>query len=261
MFLPPGDEVNQGCWAAVPSILDYMQKNGFAVQDAATQQWTYDYTALQGSIGYLQRAIILFNFWITGNWTSFVQTVTKAVEKRAVVWEESFSLGFNLDKDTVVHIWLPDTGTDVMRKSIEAGHDIVLSNGWYLDRQAPTCVDDNQCKVNWMWMYSGRDMYAIEPLESSQSGWVPNDEQAKQILGGEAASWGESVDDKNFDARVWSRVPGIAERLWSPSTYNDPWNLQPRISALACTLARRGVTIADSQPAFCDYYPGYLGRV
>lgn len=184
-----------------------------------------------------------------------MQEITKAANKRAVVWEESFTLGFDLAKDTVVHVWLPDDGTAVMQRALQAGHNVVLSNGWYLDRQTPTCVDNSKCKANWMWMWSGRDMYAVEPLAPSTSGWVPTDEEAKLILGGEAASWGESVDDKNFDGRVWSRIPGIAERLWSPSTYNDPWNLQPRISALACTLARRGVAIADSQPAFCDYYP------
>lgn len=231
-----GDEVNQGCWNAVPTILTWMQENGFATFDNSTQAWTYDFTALQGS------------------WTTFVQGVTANLSRRAVVWEESFTLGFDLAKDTVVHVWLPDTGTDVVRRAIEAGHNVILSNGWYLDRQAPTCVDDAECSVNWMWMWSGRDMYAVEPLLSSSSGWVPTEEQAVQILGGEAASWGESVDDKNFDARVWSRTPGIAERLWSPSTYTDPWDLQPRISALACNLARRGVGMADSQPAFCDYY-------
>lgn len=234
-----GDEVNQGCWNAVPSILTWMQQNGFATQHAVTKAWTYDFTGLQGS------------------WAIFIQQVTAANKRSAVVWEESFNLGFELADDTVVHVWLPDDGTDVLKKVIEAEHRVILSNGWYLDRQAPTCVDDNDCKVNWMWMYSGRDMYEVEPLSPSSSGWVPNEEQAKLILGGEAASWGESVDDRNFDARVWSRALGISERLWSPSSYNDAWELQPRISVLACNLARRGVMLADSQPAFCDYYSAF----
>ena len=233
-----GDEVNQGCWNAVPSILTWMEANGFATIDAVGE-WEYDFTSLQGS------------------WATFVQNVTKANNKRAVVWEESFTLGFDLAPDTVVHIWIPDDGTAVLQRAIEAGYQVILSNGWYLDRQAPTCVDD-LCDVNWMWMWSGRDMYAVEPLAPSMNGWVPTEAEATQILGGEAASWGESVDDKNFDVRVWSRAPGIAERLWSPNTNTDPWDLQPRISVLACKLARRGVQIADSQPAFCDYYDGHL---
>ncbi len=153
-----------------------------------------------------------------------------------------------------MHVWLPDDGTDVLERVVKSGHRVILSNGWYLDRQAPTCVDDSNCAVHWMWVYTGRDMYAVEPFQPSSSGWVPTDEEAKLIIGGEAASWGESVDDKNFDARVWTRAPGIAERLWSPSKYTDPWILQPRISMLACNLARRGVFLGDSQPAFCDYY-------
>ena len=228
--------MNQGCWNAVPSIKKWMRENGFATYDSEYYEWDYDFTALQG------------------DWTSFVQGVTSGLHKRAVVWEESFTLGFDLAKDTVVHIWLPDDGSDVLKRVLEAGHNVVLSNGWYLDRQAPTCVDDSQCAVNWMWIWSGRDMYAVEPLEPSSSGWTPSPEQAKLILGGEAAAWGESTDDKNFDGRVWSRSPGIAERLWSDAGNRDPWDLQPRISALACKLARRGVAIADSQPAFCDYY-------
>jgi hexosaminidase len=183
------------------------------------------------------------------------QEVTTANHKKAVVWEESFTLGFDLSPDTVVQVWLPDDGTDVLQRIIESGHQVILSNGWYLDRQAPTCTTDvGDCPVHWMWIWTGRDMYQVEPLTPSSSGWTPSEEQAKLILGGEAASWGESVDDKNFDGRVWSRVPGVAERLWSPSTLNDDWEIQPRLSVLACQLARRGVQLADSQPAFCDYY-------
>jgi hexosaminidase len=42
-----GDEVNQGCWNAVPSILTYMQQNGFATYNAANDTWVYDFTGLQ----------------------------------------------------------------------------------------------------------------------------------------------------------------------------------------------------------------------
>lgn len=231
-----GDEVNQNCWAAVPSMLTYMQENDFASFNSSSSSWTYDFTALQGS------------------WATFVQQVTAKLNRQAVAWEESFTLGFDLAEDTIVHVWLPDTGNHVVQKAVQSGHRVLLSNGWYLDRQAPNCVDDNECKVNWMWMYTGRDMYAVEPLAPDTSGWVPTDEEAKLIIGGEAASWGESVDDKNFDARVWSRTPGVAERLWSDASNTDNWLLQARLSSFGCKLARRGVTLADVQPAFCDYY-------
>lgn len=155
-----------------------------------------------------------------------------------------------------MQVWLPEDGYNTLQHILEAGHPVILSNGWYLDRQAPTCsVNSGMCPVHWMWIWTGRDMYEVEPLTPNSSGWSPTPEQESLILGGEAASWGESADDKNFDARVWSRAPGVAERLWSPSTYNDSDELQPRLSVLACSLARRGVSLADTQPAFCDYYP------
>ena len=53
-----GDEVNQGCWNAVPSILTWMQENGYAEYDSSSQNWSYNFTALQGS------------------WTSFIQVIT-----------------------------------------------------------------------------------------------------------------------------------------------------------------------------------------
>ena len=52
-----GDEVDQDCWNAVPSILTWMQQNGYAEYNETCQEWSYDFTALQGS------------------WTSFVQVV------------------------------------------------------------------------------------------------------------------------------------------------------------------------------------------
>lgn len=230
-----GDEVNQGCWNAVPSIRAWMRQNDFATFNSTTNEWTYDYTGLQGS------------------WTTFIQETTASNHKKAIVWEESFTLGFDLSSDTIVQVWLPDDGTDLLKRIIDSGHKVIVSNGWYLDRQAPTCTGD-VCPTHWMWIWTGRDMYGVEPFAPSPSGWVPSDEQEEFILGGEAASWGESVDDKNFDGRVWSRAPGVAERLWSPSSYNDNWEIQPRLSTLACHLARRGVLLADTQPAFCDFY-------
>jgi hypothetical protein len=44
-----GDEVDQDCWSAVPSILTWMQQHDFASYNASSQEWSYDFTGLQGS--------------------------------------------------------------------------------------------------------------------------------------------------------------------------------------------------------------------
>lgn len=63
------------------------------------------------------------------------------------------------------------------------------------------------------------DMYNVEPLSGLD--FDPTPEQVALLLGGEACSWGESVDETNFDERVWTRGPAVSERLWSPREVNN----------------------------------------
>ena len=58
------------------------------------------------------------------------------------------------------------------------------------------------------------------------------DEQAKRILGGEAALWTEMVGEHNIDLRLWPRTFAVAERLWSDEMLRDEDFLYQRMDAI-----------------------------
>jgi len=223
-----GDEVQFGCWAnAVGSNISlWMQQNGFAVNESGN--WTYNYAGLQ-------------NYW-----TGKMQDLVKSLNKSSVIWEEAFLHGAPLLNDTVVAVWLnPNT----IQRVLEAGKKVMTAWGWYVDRQAPLCMDPQSiCPTHYMWIWTWKDFYTIDPL----NGLTLTPEQQLLFLGGAGSSWGESVDGANVDDRIWSRGPAFSERLWSPAAVNDTNQAQPRLSAFRCHLARRGVRSGPTEPAFCD---------
>lgn len=75
----------------------------------------------------------------------------------------------------------------------EKRNPIVLSAGFYLDH-----------------MQSAWRHYRNDPER------LPN-AQGASVLGGEASAWGESIDPKTIDARIWPRTLAVAELLWSPA--------------------------------------------
>lgn len=65
--------------------------------------------------------------------------------------------------------------------------------------------------------------------------------------------WGESVDDANFDSRVFPRVLAVAERLWSHETVNIIDGLTySRLDHHRCNMVRRGVNGGPVNPGYCD---------
>jgi len=52
------------------------------------------------------------------------------------------------------------------------------------------------------------------------------------VIGGEACLWGELVSSEVLFPRLWSRLPAIAERLWSSRDVNDVDDFYERFSVL-----------------------------
>jgi hexosaminidase len=61
---------------------------------------------------------------------------------------------------------------------------------------------------------------------------VPDAEQQKNLLGGEAALWAENVAAPVLDIKLWPRAFAVAERLWSAQEVKDSDNMYQRLQAM-----------------------------
>lgn len=177
-----------------------------------------------------------------------------ALGKRPVGWDEC--LRADLPRAAVVQAW---RGVKARDAAVNAGFDCVVSAPYYLDLFYPA-------EVHYAFDPAG-DCAAAEAamrgnprLAHVRSGieWLANSTRVPElppgvpgkVLGGEACMWGELVTDDLLDARVWSRMPAIAERLWGSAGGGDPL---PRLVASRKALARLGIVPEDR--AAIDAYP------
>jgi N-acetyl-beta-hexosaminidase len=176
---------------------------------------------------------------LTDQWEVFVQNVAKTNGKTPIVWEEAFLNQQSpniIAPDTIVNIWQSGAA---LNAAVNAGHPVINSFGWYMDRQNPTCSSANMtdpstyCPTYWMWEWTWHTMYAIDPIS-----FLTNPTPAKQalVLGGEITIFGESVDPMNWEERVWTRAPVISERLWSQFNVTSIDYVQKRFSAFRCSV-------------------------
>eukprot|EP00708_Paratrimastix_pyriformis_P002309 GAFH01001051.1.p1 GENE.GAFH01001051.1~~GAFH01001051.1.p1 ORF type:complete len:646 (+),score=218.50 GAFH01001051.1:226-1938(+) len=233
-----GDEVNTACWNRSKQAGDIQA-----------------YMAAQGltSLREIQSVIV----------REAQAHLTQAKGRTPIVWEESLGLpGSPIENDTIVQVWKE---RDSLKAAIQAGHRVVLSEGFYQDMQAPMCTmvtaDQPECRQDaryWLYIWTWLDMYNNDPTRGM--GFTPEEE--KRVLGGEACSWGESEDAQNYDGRSFSRSPAVAERLWSSiDMHADPVAkhkaerafFENRLLRLRCTLVRRG--ISQAAPLAPDYCP------
>jgi hexosaminidase len=132
-------------------------------------------------------------------------------------WDEIFQP--DLPKDVVIHSW---RGQKSLAEAANQGFTGVLSNGYYIDLMQPAS-----------------EHYLVDPLPADTT---LSAEEQKRVLGGEATMWSEWVSPETIDSRIWSRMPAIAERFWSPQNVRDVDDMYRRLHIIKIQLEELGLT-------------------
>jgi hexosaminidase len=155
----------------------------------------------------------------------FNKRILKFIEKDGKImmgWDEIFQP--EIPKNIVIQSW---RGQESLAKVARQGNQGILSNGYYIDL-----------------MFPASQHYVVDPIPANTTLTA---EEQKRILGGEATMWSEWVSPETIDSRIWSRMPAIAERFWSPREVNDVDDMYRRLSVIQNQLEELGLTHRKNQ--------------
>ena len=140
--------------------------------------------------------------------------------KRIIGWDEALEGG--APDGMVVQSW---RGATARGRALAAGHDCVLSSGYYLDlfypadvhhAYAPDASEEELLALEDALLEDPRFDHVAAGLKWTQGWRRPAPVLGTgRVLGGEACLWGELVSEELLPVRLWSRLPAIADRFWS----------------------------------------------
>ena len=160
--------------------------------------------------------------------------------KRIIGWDEALDGG--APTGMVVQSW---RGATARGRALAAGHDCVVSSGYYLDlfypadvhhAYAPDTSEEDLLALEDALLLDPRFNHVATGMKWLQ-GWrrpAPSPGTGK-VLGGEACLWSELVSEELLPVRLWSRMPLIADRFWSNQPTPDDFGrwLEASVSHLS----------------------------
>ncbi|CAH0585924.1 unnamed protein product [Chrysodeixis includens] len=202
-----GDEVAMDCWSSNPDLIKFMQEHNMT---KPSELHAYFMTKVIPLLGQ---------------------------KSKPIVWQEVFDEGVKLPSDAIVQVW-KTVGAQDMIPILAAGHKVVYSSQWYLDK-----LDGGG---GWA------KHYVLDPRKLIGTDVLNLD----NIVGGEACLWGEVVDDTNLISRTWPSTSAVAEVLWKAPepqfTLSGVMDISSRIEEQVCRMNRRGIQAQPPNgPGFC----------
>lgn len=209
-----GDEVHPAWWGEDPAIAELMQAQGLADLRAVQNHFTQRVVAILSDLG-----------------------------KRAIGWDEVLHPDM---PELVVQNWRGATTRD---RAAEKGLATIVSAPYYLDLFFPLdyhyAFDPSADQDTWLQLEDDQQSdlrlaHVAKGIEWTKQ-WrneAIDFDGAANVLGGEACLWSELVDEHTLRTRLWSRLPAVAERLWSTT----PTSMAP--------FYERAEQILDAEPFF-----------
>lgn len=164
--------------------------------------------------------------------------------RRALGWDEV--LHPDAPASLAVQCW---RGAATLETALAAGHDALFSSGWYLDLMYPAGLHygfDPGAGAAALARAEARLLETpslapvrdgIRALQDAAGAVRSRTADAPgRLLGGEACLWSELVTGELLDARLYGRLPAVAERLWSPAEVDDEVDHHRRLPGLLAHL-------------------------
>ncbi len=127
-------------------------------------------------------------------------------------------------------------GATTRDRALAKGLDCLVSAGYYLDlfypadiyygyepeaHQAALLAYEDSLREDIRLRHVAAGIAWTDQWRAQAVALEPDRAVTARVIGGEACLWSELVDEHTLQSRLWSRLPAVAERLWSPQDVDD----------------------------------------